>query len=87
MDENKNQSNQLKHGVSFEETTEIFRYPMYEIIDTRQNYGEVRYIRIGRNNLMMVLTVIYTERESRIRIVSARRASKKERDLYYEYCT
>lgn len=60
---------------------------MYEIVDTRRNYSEVRYIGIGRNNLMVVLTVVYTERESRIRIVSARRASKKERDLYYEYCT
>lgn len=60
-DETKNQSNQLKHSISFEEATEIFRYPMYEIV--------------------------YTERESRIRIVSARRASKKERELYYEYCT
>ena len=86
-DENKNRSNQSKHGISFEETTEIFHYPMYEIIDTRRNYSEVRYIGIGRNNLMVVLTVVYTERESRIRIVSARRASKKERGLYYEYCT
>ncbi len=35
-DDNKNQSNQLKHGISFEEGSEIFRYPMYEIVDTRQ---------------------------------------------------
>lgn len=30
-DENKNQSNQLKHGISFEEATEIFRYPRYKL--------------------------------------------------------
>ena len=71
-DENKNQSNQQKHDINFEEASEIFRYPMYEIADTRQDYGEVRYIGIGRNNQMLVLTVIFTDRESRIRIISAR---------------
>lgn len=86
-DEDKNQSNQIKHNVSFEEATEIFRYPMYEITDTRRDYGEVRYIGIGRNNQMVVLTVVFTDRESRIRIISARPASKNERKLYYEYCT
>lgn len=60
---------------------------MYEIADTRQDYGEVRYIGIGRNNQMLVLTVIFTDRESIIRIISARRASKNEKKQYYEYCT
>ena len=86
-DENKNQSNKLKHRISFEEATEIFRYPRYKLVDSRLNYGEVRYIGIGRNNQMVVMTVVFTERESRIRIISARRASKKERKLYDEYCT
>ena len=86
-DENKNQSNRQKHDISFEEASEIFRDPMYEIVDTRQDYGEVRYIGIGRNNQMVVLTVVFTERESRIRIISARQANKNERKLYYEYCT
>jgi uncharacterized DUF497 family protein len=86
-DENKNQSNQLKHGISFEEASEIFRYPMYEMVDTHQDYGEIRYIGIGRNNQMIVLTVVFTERESRIRMISARRASKNEQKQYYEYCT
>jgi uncharacterized DUF497 family protein len=86
-DENKNQSNQLKHGISFEEASEIFRYPTYEIADTRQDYGEIRYIGIGRNKQMVLLTVAFTERESRIRIISARRASKNEQKQYYEYCT
>ena len=101
-DENKNQSNQQKHDISFEEASEIFRYPTYEIADTskgltlpfegracmpRQDYGEVRCIGIGRNNQMLVLTVVFTDRESRIRIISARRSNKNERKLYYEYCT
>ena len=86
-DENKNQSNQSKHGISFDEAAEIFRYPIYKLVDIRKDYEEVRYIGIGSNSQMIVLTVIFTERESRIRIISARRANKKERKLYDEYCT
>ena len=76
-----------KHCISFEEVTEIFRYPMYEIVDTRFEYNEVRYIGIGRNGQMVIFTVVYTEREARIRIISARRANKQEKRLYYDYCT
>ncbi len=86
-DEDKNKANQRKHWISFEEAAEIFCYPMYETFDTRFEYGEVRFIGIGRNNQMVILTVVYTEREARIRIISARRANKKEKQLYYDYCT
>lgn len=86
-DEAKNLANQRKHQVSFEEAAEVFRYQVYETVDTRYDYGEVRLIGIGRNNQMIILTVVYTEREERIRIISARRANKQEEKLYYEYCT
>ena len=86
-DANKNRSNKQKHGISFEEAAEVFRYPMYEMVDARAGYGETRYIGIGRNNQMIVLTVAYTERGERIRIISARRATKQERRTYYDYCT
>lgn len=86
-DEEKNKANQKKHRISFEEAVEIFCYPIYEIVDTRFEYGEVRFIGIGRNNQMVILTVVYTEREARIRIISVRRANKKEKQLYYDYCT
>jgi uncharacterized DUF497 family protein len=86
-DENKNRANKSKHKISFEEAAEIFRYPMYEIIDNRFQYDEIRYIGIGRNRHMVIFTVVYTERGSTIRIISARRANKKERQLYYEYYT
>ncbi|MDJ0593145.1 MAG: DUF5615 family PIN-like protein [Pleurocapsa sp. MO_226.B13] len=35
----------------------------------------------------LIFTVVYTEREARIRIISARRANKQEKRLYYDYCT
>ena len=86
-DIDKNKANQKKHKISFEEAAEIFRYPTYEISDTRFNYGETRYIAIGSNNQMVIMTVVYTEREGRIRIISARRANKQEKRMYYDYCT
>jgi uncharacterized DUF497 family protein len=45
-DIDKNKANQKKHQISFEEAAEIFRYPTYEIVDTRVGYGETRYIAI-----------------------------------------
>lgn len=86
-DEEKNKANQRKHRISFEEAVEIFCYPMYEIVDTRFEGGEVRFIGIGRNSQMVIFTVVYTEREVRIRIISVRRANKQEQRLYYDYCT
>ena len=83
----KDQLNQKKHRISFEEAADIFRYPTYEVTDDRVNYGEARYIAIGSNSKLAIITVVYTEREGRIRLISARRANKQERKLYYDYCT
>jgi hypothetical protein len=73
--------------LSFEEAAEIFRYDYYEAVDFRSDYGGTRYIAVGCNNQMIILTVVYTERKGRIRIISARRATKTERRLYHEYCS
>jgi hypothetical protein len=86
-DDNKNNTNQQKHGISFEEATEIFHYSMHESVDPRSGYGETRYIGIGRNNQLVFITLVYTEREERIRIISARKATKQEQRLYYDYYT
>ena len=54
-----------------------------EVYDHVHSLSEDRYIVIGfvRN----VLTIVYTERRSDIRIISARKASKEEEELYYDY--
>ena len=83
----KDQLNQKKHQISFEEAADIFRYPTYEVTDDRVDYGEARYIAIGSNSKLTIITVVYTEREGKIRLISARRANKQERRLYYDYCT
>jgi len=75
--------NVRKHAVSFAQAALAFRDPFgVEWIDLRGDYGEERIILLGvaGNHL---LNVVYTEREERIRIVSARRATKDEQDIYY----
>lgn len=75
-DDQKNKANVVKHGISFEEVAEIFDYPIYETINTRADYGETRYIGIGRNQFFAIFSVVYTERGEAIRMISARRATK-----------
>lgn len=77
-DEEKNRANQRKHQISFEEATEVFCFPIHEIVDTRFEYGEERLVGIGRNSQMLILTIVYTEREARIRITSTSTANKQE---------
>ena len=52
--------------------------------DERQDYGEEQSISIGRLSELVVVVVVHTYREERIRLISARKASRKERQAYYE---
>jgi len=82
-DRSKAASNRAKHGISFEEAKGIFRDPdPIDLLDTRADYGEERYIRIAMTE-GKVLFVVYTERDGRIRLISARKAEKDEQDRYY----
>ncbi|NEO52386.1 MAG: BrnT family toxin [Okeania sp. SIO3B5] len=74
-DENKKQQNIRKHGISFEEATEIFYGIVFTIIDERYNYGEIREISIGAIQGLIIITVVHTERNGNIRIISARKAT------------
>ena len=86
-DENKNQQNIRKHGISFEEATEIFYGIVFTTIDERYNYGEIREISIGAIQGLIIITVVHTERSGNIRIISARKATLKEQRIYYDYLT
>ena len=82
-DEEKARTNLVKHGVSFLTAAEIFANEIMERIDDREDYGEVRWIALGRAD-MEVFRVVYTWRgESLIRIISAQKASRDERDIYH----
>lgn len=83
-DDQKAAKNCAAHGVTFEIATSVFRDPMgLDFLDTRQEYGEDRSIRIGMVDGVL-LTVIYADRGERIRIISARRSTRQEQDEYFK---
>lgn len=76
-------ANLRKHGVSFEMAVQAFRDPFaVEWIDDREGYGEERTILLGMAD-GSILVVVYTERGESIRLISARKALKDEKDIYY----
>ena len=83
-DEVKNYANIRKHGISFETAKRIFEGPVVTWIDQRKDYGEDRYISIGRVEPVALIVVAHTKRNGRIRLISARPASRKERQAYHE---
>lgn len=84
-DERKNQANRAKHGISFEEAVVIFEGPILTLPDDRFDYGEPRVISIGSAGSELFLTVVHTDRNGKTRVISARRANRRERSLYHAY--
>ena len=77
--------NLKEHGVSFDEATTIFRDTLsITISDPDHSDYEDRFIDVGMSHRMQLLVVSYTERRDKIRIISARRATKAERKNYEE---
>jgi uncharacterized DUF497 family protein len=83
-DDTKNAINIAKHGVGFRLAQRIFDGPVLTVRDDREDYGEVREISIGMVDGIAVLTVVHTDRQGKVRIISARPASERERRLYEE---
>jgi uncharacterized DUF497 family protein len=84
-DENKNKQNIRKHAISFEEAVEIFDGIVFTNIDDRFDYGEIREISVGAIQNLVIITIAHTDRARIVRIISARKATPKERKTYYEY--
>ena len=81
-DEQKNETNKKKHGLSFEVAIHVFNDEnRLEIYDEDHSEYEDRYNTIGL--VEDVIFVVYTERKNYIRIISARIATSEERRLYY----
>ena len=80
-DNNKAKSNLIVHGVDFADAVVIFEDLSALTIDDPHTY-EQRFITIGLDFLSRVLVVSYTWRSNSIRIISARKATKKERRQY-----
>jgi uncharacterized DUF497 family protein len=86
-DEKKNSINQSKHGISFEEAQEVFEDPLQiSKLDKRFNHFEERWITIGatRKGAIVVVAHLYYDEMGNeiIRIISARKATTRERSFY-----
>ena len=80
----KAEANLRTHGVSFDLAKTVFNDPFaLEWLDEREEYGEERFVIIGMAEGKVLLFVAYTEREERIRIISARRVTQYEQDEYF----
>ena len=79
-DEAKNRTNIRKHGSGFDTAKRIFEERVTTSPDRRRDYGEDRHISIGRVKPGVLIVVAHTERHGRIRLISARPASRKEKE-------
>lgn len=84
-DKTKAEANLLKHEVSFDEAKTVFNDPLYiDFYDPDHSDREDRYIIIGESQQSRLLIVSYTEREHKTRLISARAATRREREYYEE---
>jgi hypothetical protein len=82
-DEQKDLSNQRKHGVSFDEAKSVFGDPRsITIVDAQHSDDEDRYIDLGISSRGRLIVVSYTERGPNVRLISCRKATKSERKTY-----
>ena len=82
-DNQKAHSSEQKHGISFDEASTVFADPLsLTIHDPLHSKDEERFILIGISYKNRTLIVVHTERGDNIRIISARKATKKERSYY-----
>ena len=84
-DPRKAEANVQKHDVTFAEASSVFNDPIFiTLLDDEHSENEERYITIGLSNKNRLIMVAHTERENRIRIISARKAMKNEEKFYQE---
>ena len=83
FDPDKAQTNLKKHKVSFSHAEQALRDPFAFTIEDPDSEGEQRFITLGMGSLGRVLVVIHTPRGERIRLISARKASRGETEHYH----
>ncbi len=82
-DDAKASANLRKHGIGFAFATSVFRDLFaIEWLDDREHRGEARMVLLGMAERTL-LVVVYVERGDRIRLISARRATRNEQDIYF----
>lgn len=82
-DDGNSEKNLLKHHVEKKEAEEVFYDALVKMFeDTKHSQDEQRYVALGVTHQGRKLSLVFTIRKSRIRIISARNQSRKERNLY-----
>jgi uncharacterized DUF497 family protein len=85
VDPKKAAKNLRKHRVSFSEAATVFGDPLGTTVsDPDHSLAEDRYITIGMSSRRRLVMVGHTERGQRIRIISARKLTRAEREVYEE---
>lgn len=84
-DPNKAKSNLVKHEVSFEEAMTVFANPLARIFpDEEHSIDELREMIIGYSARQQLILMNFTATEDKVRIISARKATRRERKDYEE---
>lgn len=83
-DPEKARSNLSKHGVRFADAELVFSDPFMLSVQDNDSIGEQRFVGIGRDATDKILVVVYTIYAERIRLISARKATKREVYSYEE---
>ena len=83
FDPSEARSDLAKHQVSFAHAEQALRDPMAVTIEDSDAEGEQRFVTLGRDALGRVLVIVHSPRESRTRLISARKASKGEAEQYH----
>ena len=84
-DENNIYKNEKKHGVKWQEIEEVFfNEPLLIYEDIKHSQNECRCYVLGKTDKNKKLFVVFTKRDKKIRVISARLMNKKERRIYEE---
>jgi len=75
-------ANFRKHDISFADAEGVFQDPLAVTMEDPDAEGERRFIAVGSGNATELLVVVYTMRGEEVRLISARRATRKERKTY-----
>lgn len=82
-DQRKRQANLKKHGFDFVDANEIFDGVTFTYEDDRIAYGEQRFVTLGSLR-GTVVSIVHTEQDDHIRVISMRKATKREREIYFQ---
>lgn len=84
-DDGNRDKNRIKHGISNGEAEQVFfNQPLLIIDDEKHSIVEHRFAAFGKTDSERTLTIIFTLRDDRIRVISARDMHRKERKFYEE---